>query len=171
MTAPVESTDILPAHKTILSAVDQIKPLEKKLDSAFMLIIKRYGDKANKIRYRSHSLKGMLVALSMATTLFIGFKFQDWQVDWLHVALLVCAIATGLWIFEIFKDYRSAWLNALALQNNITTLYSEYQLVLGCITCLERESLSRKELLTAEQVSVQYWNRLQLLLNDIDPAI
>ncbi len=168
MTAPVITGDILPAHKTILSAVEQIGPLQKKLDSAFMLLIKRYGEKANKIRYRSLSLKVMLVILSMATTLVVGFNCQGWQVAWLHVGLLVCAIATGLWLFEIFKDYRSAWLKTLTLQSSIATLYTEYQLLVDCITFLEKHSLPAASSLTMDKVCVQYWNRLQLLLNNIE---
>ncbi|WP_372882994.1 hypothetical protein [Psychromonas sp.] len=170
MTAPVVIAELLPAHKTILSAVDQVRPLQKQLDLAFILIIKRCSEKVNKIWRRSFSLKVMLVILSMATTLFVGFKFQDWQVDWLHVSLLICAIVTGLWVFEIFKDYRSAWLNALALQNSISRLYSEYQLLLDCVTFLEKQSLPAKDSLTLEQVYVQYWNRLQVLLNGTDTA-
>lgn len=170
MTAPILSANVLPAHKTILSAVEQIGPLKKQLDSAFSLTIKRYGEKANKIRCRSRSLQVIFVILSMATTLFIGVKFQAWELYWLNVLLLLCAIVTGLWIFEIFKDYRRAWLDALALQNSITRLHSEYQLVLASVIFLEKESLPGNDSLTVEQVYIQYWNELQFLLNIIDPA-
>jgi hypothetical protein len=161
---------ILPAHMTILSAVDQTATLKNQLESAFIVIIRRYQERADKSRCRSLSLQGVLVILSVATTIFIGLKFKALEVHWLNVLLVICAIVTGLWIFETYKHCHRAWLRSLALQNTINKLRGEYELLLGAVNLLARGSLAGTHVLLAEQVHIKYWNELQLLLNSINPA-
>jgi len=161
---------ILPAHITILSALDQTQHLKNQLDNAFLLIIKRCEEKADKSRYRSLSLQAVLVILSVATTIFIGLKFKGLELLWVNMILVVCAIVSGLWTFETYKDYHRVWLRSLALQNTIKRLRIEYELVLGAVNFLAKGSLAGAHVLIAEQVHIKYWNELQLLLNSINPT-
>jgi hypothetical protein len=161
---------ILPAHMTILSVVDQTATLKNQLENAFTLLIKRYAERADKSRYRSLSLQGALVILSVATTIFIGLKFKALEVYWLNVMLVVCAIVTGLWVFETYKDHHRVWLRSLALQNSINRLRVEYELLLGSVNFLAKGSFAGTHVLIAEQVHIKYWNELQSLLNSINPA-
>lgn len=160
---------ILPAHITILPALDQKELLKNQLDNAFILIIKRCEAGADKSYYRSLSLRGVLIILSVTTTIFIGLKFNDLELLWANIILVLCAIITGLWTFETYRDYHRAWLRSLVLQNTIKRLRAEYKLVLGAVNFLAKGSLAGAHLLIAEQVHIKYWNELQLLLNSINP--
>ncbi|MFT7053423.1 MAG: hypothetical protein ACJAU1_000979 [Psychromonas sp.] len=161
---------ILPAHMTILSALDQRDQLKNQLDSAFILIIKRCEARADKCRYRSLSLQAVLIILSVSTTIFIGLKFNALELLWANMILIACAIVTGLWVFETYKSYHCAWLKFLALQNTIKRLRLEYKLVLGAVNFLAKGSLAGAHVLIAEQVHIKYWNKLQSLLYSINPT-
>lgn len=159
---------ILPAHITILPALDQRELLKNQLDSAFVLIIKRCEARAEKSRYRSLSLQGILIILSVSTTLFIGLKFNGLELFWANMILIACAIVTGLWVFETYKNYHCARLRSLALQNTIKRLRLEYKLVLGAVNFLAKGSLAGAHVLITEQVHIKYWNKLQSLLDSIN---
>lgn len=161
---------ILPAHITIMPTLDQSGTLKNKLESAFVVILKRCEAGANKSYYRSLYLQAVLVILSVATTIFIGLKFKDLELAWANMILLVCAIVTGLWTFATYKDYHRARLRYLVLQNTIKRLRLEYELLLCAVNYLAKGSLAGAHLLIAEQVHIKYWNELQLLLNSFNPT-
>ncbi|MFT6927283.1 MAG: ABC-type siderophore export system fused ATPase/permease subunit [Psychromonas sp.] len=161
---------ILPAHTTILSAVDQSAALKSQLQSAFILIIKRYQEKADKSRYRALSLQGVLIVLSVASTIFVGLKFYYLELLWANVIVVLCAIITGLWTFETYKDYQRVWLRYLALQDRVKRLRDEYQSVLEGANFVSKRTFAAEPQLITEQVHIKYWNKLQLLLNSINPA-
>lgn len=159
---------ILPAHITIVSTVDHTAALKNQLDSAFILIIKRYQEKADKSRYRSLSLQGVLIILSVATTIFIGLKFNGLELYWRNLVPVVCAMVTGLWTFDTYKDYHYVWLRFLALQYTIKRLRVEYELLLGAVNFFAESASAGDHALIAEQVHIKYWNKLQLLLNSVN---
>ena len=104
---------------------------------------KEYSIKGSKNKKGAIIVQVLLIVLSALTTIFIGWKSANNNINLTNLALICSAIVASLNVIIAFFDYKELWVQYKVSRNDLTMLRAE----LNFISASEDGKVTKKQLL------------------------